>query len=113
MNQTFTSRGIVYHLVDDLTFCSIYYGDHNTTDDYIRDCLTAEAAPQKGLWKKKDEDYYFYLHPEVTQEDILYVVMDHLEEECQDETFLDAFYWAVDLVDSFWFLLSKPRIKAI
>lgn len=113
MKVTFTSRGIKYHVVDRLTFCDLYFPSHNTTDEYILECLEAEMNeynPNTVIWKKFGDDYYFYINPEsVTAQDLTNASLDSLESEAGDITFREAYEWAEQLMDNFVYTLIEKQ----
>ena len=93
MKESFTSRGYTYHLVDHITFCDLYYKDSaNVTDSYLKECLTAEMAPNKGIFKQVDEEFYFYISPQATEDDIFFLVMEHYETAFPDDSYMSAFH---------------------
>lgn len=113
MKQSFSSRGIKYHAVDKLSFCDLYYPEHNTTDEYISDCLDAEMGefdPSTVIWKVIDGEYYFYISEGVTHDDIFNAVVDSLEgEEREDMTLRDAYRWAHDVANNFVYTQIKDQ----
>lgn len=110
MNVKFTSQGYEYRVVDALQFCDLYYGEHNTTDEYILSCIKAELGGNQFLCIRKDDVFYFLLSEKVKEdklaEDLLFT---HFAEHFPDATLLDSIYNCTIVAENLY-ILSK-RIK--
>ena len=110
MNNKFTSQGYEYRVVDALQFCDLYYGEHNTTDEYILSCINAELGNNQFLCVKKDDVFYFLLADKVKEDQLAEeILFSHLAVYFPDETLLDSIYTCTILTENLY-ILSK-RIK--
>lgn len=74
----FTSRGYTYHLLDHIQFGDKYFDRAETfSSEYLLDCLNAGGV----LSVREDDDFYFYISPMVTYDDLYQEVYLHLTEE--------------------------------
>lgn len=116
MKKTFTSRGYTYRLCEnELEFCDLYYGEHNTTDEYILSCVAGEFAGLKVWWGKTPEgEYYCHLSKDITEDKLyLYVLHDHLTEEFGEElTLIDTQDTAIIITENLLELKALTLINS-
>ena len=116
MNNKFTSRGYTYEFIKNpREFAELYIRNSDgLSDKELTDCLSAEANPQKGIYKvrlkdsNQEEHFIFYFEKEATEDNILLVCLESIETVANDTiTLCEAYGWAVDLTENFYFLLNK------
>ena len=93
MKNDFKSQGYRYIVLSKLEFADVYYGKHNTTDEYISECLDAEIAGGSFLYIRKEDVFYFYVNERANKDSLAEDVMyKHLAHEFPNETLLNSMY---------------------
>lgn len=113
MKTKFTSRGQRYELLNKMDFCDVYYGNHNTTEEYILPCLDAEMnefTPSTVIYTSRDNILYFYISEDATYDDILTAVFQTIELG-DDITLCDAVRWANDVTQNFNYINKYEHTK--
>lgn len=111
MKNDFKSQGYRYRVLGKLEFADVYYGKHNTTDEYISECLDAEIAGDSFLYIRKGDVFYFYVDEGANKdglaEDVMY---KHLAHEFPDETLLNSMYNCSILSENLYLLGQRTKI---
>lgn len=86
IRKTFTSRGYNYHLLDHIQFGDKYYSKPETfSSEYLLDCLNAGGV----LRIKEGDEFYFYISPFATADEVEQEVRQHLMEDFPEEVISD------------------------
>jgi hypothetical protein len=103
IKKSFTSRGYTYHLLDHIQFGDLYFERAETfSSEYLLDCLNAGGV----LRVCKEDEFYFYLSPTITLDELESEILLHLLEdftEDQDSNLLTAQL----ITDNLWILHTR------
>jgi len=83
IKKSFTSRGYSYHLLDHIQFGDKYFDKSETfSSEYLIECLNAGVV----LRVREEDNFYFYISPTATVDDLEEEVRLHLTEDFPEET---------------------------